>query len=171
MKAFIEMSKYAGMREDLVQAGGGNSACKTDAERMAVKASGYQLSDIRENYGYAIVNARMIRESFLQTEDLEKMTEKDAQRILSEAFIEGDRPSIETFLHSVSGKYSLHTHPVTVNILTSRPDGMQRLQEMFPQACMVPYATPGVELAKAYFQQYRKQMQDGGSTSLVMVCS
>ncbi len=26
MNDFIEMSKYAGMREDLVQAGGGNSA-------------------------------------------------------------------------------------------------------------------------------------------------
>ena len=42
------MSKYAGMREDLVQAGGGNSSYKISQTEMAIKASGYQLSDLTE---------------------------------------------------------------------------------------------------------------------------
>ena len=34
MKSFVKISKYAGMREDLVQAGGGNSAFKLQNDRM-----------------------------------------------------------------------------------------------------------------------------------------
>lgn len=33
MNNFLKMSKYAGMREDLVQAGGGNSAYKITDEK------------------------------------------------------------------------------------------------------------------------------------------
>ena len=50
MKEFERMSKYAGMREDLVQAGGGNSAYKIEPGRMAVKASGYQLADVTRKH-------------------------------------------------------------------------------------------------------------------------
>ena len=58
MKDFLKMSVYAGMREDLVQAGGGNSAYKLSDEKMAIKASGYQLADVTEQEGYAIVNPK-----------------------------------------------------------------------------------------------------------------
>ncbi len=166
MNNFIEMSKYAGMREDLVQAGGGNSAYKISRERMAIKASGYQLADVRADQGYAIVNPQVIRNAFLNGAELEGMTEADAKEILAQAFLEGERPSIETFLHAVSGRYSLHTHPIVVNILTSRAGGMDMLQEMFPEALMVPYATPGVELAKVYFKKYQ---QHGRGISVVFL--
>lgn len=156
MRDFIRMSKYAGMREDLVQAGGGNSAYKIHSERMMIKASGYQLADLTENAGYAVVNPKMIRDAFLQCKDMDSMTEKKAEEILQDAFLEGERPSIETFLHSISGRYSLHTHPVVVNILTCRNGGMDVLQNLFPQALTVSYATPGAELAKTYFREYRK---------------
>ncbi len=156
MKNFIKMSKYAGMREDLVQAGGGNSAYKITPEKMVIKASGYQLADIKEKEGYAIVNPKIIRDAFLNADNLDEMTDKQSKEILSEAFIEGARPSIETFLHSISGRYSLHTHPIVVNAITCRTDGQEILEDLFPDALIVPYATPGVELAKAYFTEYKK---------------
>lgn len=164
MYGFIKMSKYAGMREDLVQGGGGNSSYKIEENKMAIKASGFQLSDLNENEGYAIVNPCLISDSFMKCENLDSMTEEDASQILSEAFISGPRASIETFLHAMSGKYTLHTHPVVVNILTARKDGMSILKEMFPEAIMVPYATPGVELAKVYF----KAVKENGSMSNVV---
>lgn len=151
MKNFIEMSKYAGMREDLVQAGGGNSSYKMSKNRMAIKASGYQLADLTEEKGYAVVNPQIISDSFLNNENIMDMTEEDSKAILDKAFISGNRPSIETFLHSISGTYTLHTHPVVVNALACRKGGMEILEELFPEALRVPYATPGVELAKAYF--------------------
>lgn len=156
MKNFVRMSKYAGAREDLVQAGGGNSAFKIDKDRMAIKASGYQLSDVTEDEGYAIVNPKIVRDAFLNCTDLDNLTEEESKRILADAFIEGARPSIETFLHSISGRYSLHTHPVVVNALACRVNGADVIEELFPTALLVPYATPGVELAKAYFKAYKE---------------
>ena len=123
MEKFIFMSKYAGMREDLVQAGGGNSAYKITDEKMAIKASGYQLAEVTEKSGYAIVNPKIIKNAFLGCENLDEMTDEQSKRILEKAFLDGERPSIETFLHSISGRYSLHTHPVVVNALTCRKNG------------------------------------------------
>ena len=159
MKDFERMSKYAGMREDLVQAGGGNSAYKITSDKMAIKASGYQLADITEKNGYAIVNPKIIRDAFLNCADLGAMTEEESREILSEAYIEGARPSIETFLHAISGRYSLHTHPIVVNALACRKNGEEQLKRLFPDSLVVPYATPGVQLAKAYFKAYKAYMK------------
>lgn len=156
MKDFIEMSKYAGMREDLVQAGGGNSAYKISEDKMVIKASGYQLADITEERGYAIVNPQIISNAFLNNVNIADMTEEDSKKILKKAYIKGDKPSIETFLHSISGRYTLHTHPIVVNAFACRKDGMKKLKELFPEALMVSYATPGVELAKAYFTTFQR---------------
>ncbi len=40
MNDFIKISKYAGERFDLTQAGGGNSSVKNDDGTMYIKASG-----------------------------------------------------------------------------------------------------------------------------------
>lgn len=161
MNGFVKISKYAGMREDLVQAGGGNSSFKISDNKMAIKASGYQLADITAKEGYALVNPQIIRERFLGCNDLSTLTDICSKAILEEAFIEGNRPSIETFLHAISGKYTLHTHPMVVNVLTCRKGGAEILSELFPNALIVPYATPGVELAKAYFKIYRQASREG----------
>lgn len=162
LAAFVRMSKYAGMREDLVQAGGGNSSFKVSPERMVIKASGYQLADITEEVGYALVNPKAIRDAFLQTPCFDALTDADGDRILKEAFIEGKRPSIETVLHSVSGTYTLHTHPIVVNAMACRVNGMEELGRLFPDALLVPYAKPGVKLAGAYFTEYQKRMSGKG---------
>lgn len=160
MKGFVKISKFAGMREDLVQAGGGNSSYKITPDKMAIKASGHQLADVTEKSGYALVDPRIIKESFLKCEDLDGLTDTDGKRILEEAFIEGNRPSIETFLHAISGCYTLHTHPMVVNVLTCRRGGMDVLKELFPEALFVEYATPGIELAKTYFKAYKNRIAD-----------
>ena len=66
MLNFIHISRYAGMREDLVQAGGGNSSVKTAPGQMLIKASGFQLADITENTGYCAVNPAVISSYFAQ---------------------------------------------------------------------------------------------------------
>ena len=37
IKKLIKLSKYAGMREDIIQAGGGNTSVKIDNEKMFIK--------------------------------------------------------------------------------------------------------------------------------------
>lgn len=155
MRGFIEISRYAGMREDLVQAGGGNSSYKESPEKMYIKASGFRLADVSEAQGYAVVNPAVIGEFFLSGKATDQITEQKGKALLDKAFVEGARPSIETFLHAVSGRYTLHTHPVVVNALSCREDGMQILKGLFPGAMTVPYATPGIALARAYFEEYQ----------------
>lgn len=168
MQTFIKMSRYAGMREDLVQAGGGNSSVKVSETRMIIKASGYQLADITEERGVAVVNPDIIRKSFQNPDFLYKMTEKEGAALLRKAFVEGEKPSIETFLHAFLNRYTLHTHPVVVNALTCRENGMSVLQELFPGALTILYATPGAELAKTYFEAYQKIAQNTDSACEVI---
>lgn len=160
MNDFARMSRYAGMREDLVQAGGGNSSWKIDDNQMLIKASGYQLADVSDQKGFAVVNFKMIRDAFLSNRNLDDMTDDESKKILSDAFISGSRPSIETFLHSISGRYTLHTHPIVVNALTCRKEWKKDIVKLFPEALLVPYATPGADLAKEYFKAYKARTSD-----------
>ncbi len=156
----VEISKYAGMREDLVQAGGGNTSVK-DNEYMYVKASGCQLSEVREDFGYSKVDYKKLNnllEIFLSDEvEYDKDTlSKIENDMLNDCLIEGKRPSIETFLHAMSRKYVIHSHSVVADILLSTNSGTDVLQEMFPEAVFVDYYAPGLRLAVACYKEYKK---------------
>ena len=150
IRELTQISHYAGMREDLVQAGGGNTSVKVSTDRMLIKASGYQLADVTAQSGYSAVNYRLIADFFKENQD-RSLTEEMGKQVLEESLIEGRRPSIETFLHAITDVLTLHTHPIAVNILAMRRDGMVTLKELFPDALIVGYKTPGVRLAQEYF--------------------
>lgn len=155
MQGFIKISRYAGMRNDLAQAGGGNTSVKLDDQIMLVKSSGVQLADVNENSGYSKVDYRLIAEYFkenIQAGDGFVLTEDAGNALLAKAQTAGGRASIETFLHAVTGKYTLHSHPTLVNILTARKDGREILEELFPEAVYVPYRKPGAALAETYYR-------------------
>lgn len=183
MQDFIRISKYAGMRNDLAQAGGGNTSVKLDDQIMLVKSSGFQLADVGEETGYSKVDYRLIVDYFEknikpdgQSVSTEKPTadvfsEEDGKRLLQEAQIAGGRASIETFLHAVTGKYTLHSHPTLVNILTARRDGEEILQQLFPEAIFVPYRKPGAALAEAYYKQYCGQQVKGTNETVVFLAN
>ena len=149
----IKLSKYAGMREDIIQAGGGNTSVKIDDETMFIKSSGYQLSEMEENVGYSKVNYKEIVDYFKKNTEIKKNDEKE---LLEKTLIEGKKPSIETFLHSITEKYTLHTHPLLINVFTSRTSGMEELKSMFPDSLIIGYQTPGIFLAKDFFDKFSK---------------
>ena len=149
----IKLSKYAGMREDIVQAGGGNTSVKINDETMFIKSSGYQLSEMEENVGYSKVNYKKIVDYFKSNLEIKRSDEKE---LLENTLIEGKRPSIETFLHSITEKYTLHTHPLLINVFTSRKNGMKELKSMFPDSLVIDYQTPGIFLAKEFFNKFLK---------------
>ena len=112
MQDFIRISKYAGMRNDLAQAGGGNTSVKLDEQIMLVKSSGFQLADVNENTGYSKIDYRLIEEYFkenIQAGGQSVLTEEAGNVLLAKAQMAGGRASIETFLHAVTGKYTLHS--------------------------------------------------------------
>lgn len=151
---FIEISKFAGERFDLVQAGGGNSSVKNDNGTMFIKASGTCLSEVDENYGYAIVKNVELLDIFDEKDLLNTTSKRDREQIVNK-FInnvnltKNFRPSIETLLHSMLKKYTLHTHPVVVNSITCLTDWKEILNKIFNNTNIicVDYYTPGFDLA------------------------
>ena len=141
------------MREDIIQAGGGNTSVKINDETMFIKSSGYQLSEMEENVGYSKVNYKKIVDYFKSNLEIKRSDEKE---LLENTLIEGKRPSIETFLHSITEKYTLHTHPLLINVFTSRKNGMKELKSMFPDSLVIDYQTPGIFLAKEFFNKFLK---------------
>jgi rhamnose utilization protein RhaD (predicted bifunctional aldolase and dehydrogenase) len=155
LEEFIEMSKFAGMREDLVQAGGGNSSVKINNNEMLIKASGFQLAEITNNTGYSIVDQSIINEYFIQNAK-NNIIKEDESKLIVKALIRGKRPSIEIFLHSITDIFTLHIHSVALNVILTRKDGLKNLKDMFPSAIAVEYKTPGIELAKEYFKAFER---------------
>lgn len=151
LKEFIDISKYVGERYDLVQAGGGNTSVKTDDGKMYIKASGYLLSEIDNKKGFSIVNSKTVLDilndqNLISIED-KKIRDSEASRRIAEAIIEGDRPSIETFLHSLLYKYTSHVHAIAVNCVSSRNDWQNLFKGIEKKALCIKYKTPGMELA------------------------
>ena len=150
----VTISRYAGERFDLIQAGGGNSSVKLENNEMLIKASGVLLSDVNENKGYSKVDFKKI-ESILTNkivinEKIKTNREKIVEDLVKEATLDlANRPSIETLLHSALYKYTLHTHPVVVNMIVIQKDWNKILSSIFKgqDISLVPYRTPGIELA------------------------
>ena len=122
---FVSISRFAGSRFDLLQAGGGNASVKLDNRRMLVKASGYYLSELQPDKGYVVVDyPEVIRILDTPTEWAgydRRDRDKKVSRLVSQATLTpGGIASIEVFLHAVLGRFVLHTHPIAVNIIASR---------------------------------------------------
>ena len=158
LENFILMSKYAGERFDIVQAGGGNSSVKLEDGSMLIKASGFSLSEITNEKGYVKLDNKKVNEVLSNSELLEitdkRKREKASSDLIGNCILDSTgKPSIETFLHSLLGKYTLHTHPIAVNAITVQKDWKEILTGIFPNAVFVDYKTPGIELALEYISK------------------
>ena len=163
IKNLIEISKYAGERFDLVQAAGGNSSVKLKSDEMLIKASGFLLSDISENIGYSRVVtssvAKIVREKkILELVDKKERELKASQFLKNSTIDKKNRPSIETLLHSLLLKYTLHTHSIVVNMIVVNKDWKETLLSVFENesVAFVDYETPGIELAISLDKELRK---------------
>ena len=150
----VEISKFAGERFDLVQAGGGNSSVKFDNGEMIIKASGFSLSDVNEKSGYSTVLtneiAEIVNNKSVVCEEDKRTREKITSELVKKATIDKEnRPSIETLLHSFLLKYTLHTHPIVVNIIGVQKRWKEILEKLFPneKIALIEYQTPGIDLA------------------------
>jgi rhamnose utilization protein RhaD (predicted bifunctional aldolase and dehydrogenase) len=153
---FVKISKYAGERFDLVQAGGGNSSVKLESGEMLIKASGFSLSDVNLDSGYSKVLtkdiANIVKDETILKEQDKRKREYIASTLVKKATINSKyRPSIEVILHSLLYKYTLHTHPIAVNMISIKKNFKEILKSIFKdeQVALVEYQTPGIELALA----------------------
>ncbi len=179
----IEISRFAGERFDLVQAGGGNTSVKLSDGRLLVKASGMALSDVTGEDDFCILQWQPLLD-FLdqaQTKFLEvcssnpeqlALFDQEANSVVNLALTPtptGKRPSIETLLHCALGKFTLHTHPIVVAAAVCRENWSEVLGNLFPQALLVPYQTPGAALALVLLQELAKSNWQMGQTIVIFL--
>ena len=151
----------------MIQAGGGNTSVKIPDGQMFIKASGMHLTDMDESNGIAKIDNGKIK-LFLEDVGLKVLSKRERERKAQEAVNEASftpeiKASIETFLHVLTLKYTLHTHPIAVNIVACRKDWGESFNQLFPSALCVSYETPGVDLAmkmKVEIENYRNDLAE-----------
>lgn len=160
IKDLVKLSKYAGERFDYVQGAGGNTSVKLNDSLMLIKASGYILSELTETSGFVSVDYKKAKSILTNNEVLsihdkhlrESKAASLTQSCTTEHFM--GRPSIETLLHAVLDTYTLHTHPISVNHISTLKNWYEKSNEIVPNTLNVTYATPGLELTLELLKGY-----------------
>ena len=176
---FAKVSGIAGARADYVQGGGGNTSVKLADGLMAIKASGFCLSDITPNSAYAVLDGAAVRDFYLssepeQFENVETAGSTKAKE--SVKVIEGLaqlRPSVEAGFHSILKTYVLHTHSVFANLAACTIGGREVAQKAFRYAPYtwgwVDYQDPGAKLAFAIRDELDRVERETGRVPAVII--
>jgi len=153
LDTLIKISRDFGNKPDAVQGGGGNTSVKTGNGMMYVKASGVLLRAVDEE-SFLLVDKNktieILMDKSIASLSSQKRDELVAARMTS--LVQDDtakRPSIETFLHALLGKYVVHIHPVYANALTCLENGSQLATNLFKDKInfsWVGYDSPGYPL-------------------------
>lgn len=167
LKELSVLCRYAGERFDLAQAGGGNASVKTEDGLLVVKASGVALIDVGAPNTLSSLKMAPLIELL---EELSQDSDTTREALESKAFINErmekarvdvaeacGRPSIETLLHAAMPNcFTLHTHPISVCSAAFRSNWRQTFSSIFPEALLIPYATPGTPLSLSLYKALSK---------------
>ncbi|MEN6562899.1 MAG: class II aldolase/adducin family protein [Christensenella sp.] len=169
---YVRLSQSAGARMDYVQGGGGNTSVKLDDTYMAVKASGFCLSDVKPDQAYAVMDYSALRAFYRGHEAGEFDNVEQAGSALAKAStiaIEGLpalRPSVEAGFHSLLGKFVIHSHSVYANLACCAVEMKRILTEALAGADyswgMVPYIDPGARLSFAIRDELARVKEETG---------
>lgn len=179
LEAFAKVSGIAGARADYVQGGGGNTSVKLGGGLMAIKASGFCLSDITSNTAYAVLDGAAVRDFYLtsepeQFENVETAGSNKAKE--SVKVIEGLqqlRPSVEAGFHSILKTFVVHTHSVYANLAACSVNCKELCASAFEGADyswgMVPYVDPGANLTFAIRNEMKRVEAETGKVPGIII--
>lgn len=159
LDSFVQVSAAIGVRPDYVQGGGGNTSVKLDSANMAIKASGFQLRDIRPDNAYAVLDYSTLRGFYLATDpaslpDVEAVGAAQAKEsIRAIDGLPALRPSVEAGFHSLLDTYVAHSHAVYANFAACAAECDDIVRSAMAGAGyaygIVPYVDPGARLTFA----------------------
>jgi len=145
-----------GRQPDLVLHGGGNVSLKQpirtllgdQVEALYVKGSGRDLAGLQPADLAALDLAYLRRLRGLKTLDDDAMLNELRTHLFDAG---APVPSIETLLHAfLPHRFIDHSHADAVLALSNQPDGERLIRAALgPAAAVLPYVTPGFELARA----------------------
>ncbi|MDD4326600.1 MAG: class II aldolase/adducin family protein [Eubacteriales bacterium] len=169
---YLKISLLPGSRADYVQGGGGNTSCKFDERMMAIKASGFKLSQIERDNSYAVLDHSVISAFYRGNEpeqfgDVEGAGSAAAKSSVIE--IPGLpvlRPSVEAGFHSLLERFVLHTHPVYANLAACSAEGRDIAAKALKDADYsfgyVNYIDPGAKLTFAIRDEQERVLRETG---------
>jgi rhamnose utilization protein RhaD (predicted bifunctional aldolase and dehydrogenase) len=164
---------------DLVVLAEGNTSALLDDRTFVVKGSGARLASV-EAADFTRVRIDPLLEAALDDQPCE------VGMLFRKAQVEGTtslRPSIETLLHAVAlglgrASWVIHTHPTVLTGLLCSSVGEKLLRSgpLFPDEAVVcgsrplfvPYAEPGLELARAFAQCLAGRVDEEGDLPRVV---
>jgi len=182
LDSLIEMTRALGQPEmNYVIIGEGNTSYRVDDETFWIKASGHQMRGIGAG-GFVAVRLAPILDLLEQTE----LTEEAMKAATKAARVDTDAstvPSIEVTFHAAlladcGVRCIAHTHPMVVNqVMCSTRAEQFASRRMFPdeivlcgpRSVYVPYADPGLPLARAIRAQVRAYMDENGEAPKVVL--
>ena len=147
LKDLMCISKYCGERFDLVQAGGGNTSVKVD-DFMFIKASGYNLTNMDMFHGYVTINNKLL---------LHDIHGNSTKEVTNYNYIGNKRGSIETFMHSILKKYTIHLHPVQINRVLVSVKAKDIIKQIYPTGLIIDYLTPGIKVCNEILKVYNNE--------------
>lgn len=140
VKALSLISKFYGIRLDLVQAGGGNISIKNEYDNLYIKESGYSFFDVEDlEKGVCKIN------NYNQVSNDIYSSIPDEMAYLKMNSI-GGYPSLETFMHCLTKKITVHLHPIAVIDCLGSKDKRELLFKNFNSG-FINYVKPGKNLA------------------------
>jgi len=167
LEQLIEMSHELGRPEhDLAMYGEGNTSAREGEDNFWVKVSGTQLNGI-EPSGFALLD-RAKTEGLL---DRDLKNDREILAGLLEMRVDGGTryPSVETTMHAYllglpGVKFVGHVHPTALNgiLCSTRAEELVSMR-LYPEQIVccgimpvwVPYADPGLQLARAVRERVR----------------
>ncbi len=179
LEGFSRVSRAVGARADYTQGGGGNTSVKMTGGLMAIKASGFRLTDVAPDAGYAVLDGAALRDFYIHSEassfeDVEAAGSERAKALTRE--IEGLkplRPSVEAGFHSLLPRFVAHTHSAYANAAAcaenSRELTAQALSGAPYSVAFIPYVNPGAQLTFTMRDILREATEKEGKEPSVIV--
>lgn len=181
LNAIVEMTRTLGQPSlNYVIIGEGNTSYRIDDDSFWIKASGRGMNNIQPD-GFVAVRLKPVLE--LLDTSLSGQAVDDAVRAALVDPGVTSKPSVEATFHAAlladSGVRCIaHTHPTAVNqILCSSRAEQFASNRLFPdevvlcgpRSVFVPYADPGLPLARAIRERVRAYMDDMGEPPKVIL--
>lgn len=174
IKALLQLSREIG-REDrqLAILGEGNTSARLSPEQFAIKASGCSLATLTEA-DVTVCDLPKV----LAILEKRQVTDEELEQALLDARAggAGKKPSIESMFHAWlltlrDVNYVGHCHPLTANQVLCSPRARDFAERRLfpdevvccgPQSVFVPYADPGLPLAREIAERTRAYIEKEG---------
>ena len=140
---FEYLAKIFGQSEINIQGQGGNLSIKINDNLMLIKSSGEILGNITNNNGYCIINNKLCRKLLYENND----------SLQSIKINGGKHPSIETYFHCFTKKYTIHLHFLLANIFLCT-EQLEYFKNLNLSHKIIKYFPPGIILAQEIYQKY-----------------